>query len=203
MKSQLAVKRITDLLISLIALIVLSPLLCLIAICIKFTSKGPVLFCQNRIGHGERLFVFLKFRSMIHDQQRIISEKEVDSLKRRGILYKQPNDPRITTIGHILRKTSIDELPQLINVLKGDMSIVGPRPLIPFMLEHLPEFKRRRSLVRPGLTGLWQVRDRMNNTKAEYMIKHDLEYVDSFSLFLDFKIILFTIPLVIKGKGAH
>jgi lipopolysaccharide/colanic/teichoic acid biosynthesis glycosyltransferase len=123
--------------------------------------------------------------------------------QQKGILHKVKNDTRITLIGKIIRKTSIDELPQLFNVLKGDMSIIGPRPLVPFMLKNYPEFKEIRSLVRPGITGLWQIRDRENNTSAEFMVEHDTEYVENFSFMLDIKILFKTPIVVITGEGAY
>jgi len=123
--------------------------------------------------------------------------------QQKGILHKVKNDTRITLIGKIIRKTSIDELPQLFNVLKGDMSIIGPRPLVPFMLKNYPEFKEIRSMVRPGITGLWQIRDRENNTSAEFMVEHDTEYVENFSFMLDMKILFKTPIVVITGEGAY
>jgi exopolysaccharide production protein ExoY len=123
--------------------------------------------------------------------------------QEKGILHKIKDDARITWIGKIIRKTSIDELPQLFNVLKGDMSIIGPRPLVPFMLKHLPEFKETRCLVRPGITGLWQIRDRVNNTRAEFMIEHDTEYIRKYSLLLDLWILAKTPVVVLTGEGAY
>ncbi len=120
---------------------------------------------------------------MVSDQsKKAQAYKEALEQQQKGILLKLPNDPRVTWIGKIIRKSSIDELPQLFNVLLGDMSIVGPRPLVPFMLAHLPEFKEIRCLVRPGITGLWQIRDRVNNTSAEFMIEHDTEYIQRLQL---------------------
>jgi len=199
---QFAAKRILDIIFSFVALIILSPLFLLIAIVIKLSSTGPVIFRQNRIGLRGRKFVFLKFRTMITEQQEMFLANNLEILMQQGILFKITNDPRITWVGKILRKTSLDELPQLINIFNGSMSLVGPRPLLPFMLEPFPEFNKKRCSMRPGLTGLWQVRDRANNTKAEHMMKHDLEYIDSYSLLLDIKIIISTIPKVIIGTGA-
>jgi len=113
------------------------------------------------------------------------------------------NDPRLTPLGKFLRKSKLNELPQILNVLKGDMSIIGPRPLVPFMLKHLPEFKETRCLVRPGITGLWQIRDRVNNTNAEFMIRHDTEYIKNYSLLLDLKILAKTPIVVLTGEGAY
>ena len=121
----------------------------------------------------------------------------------RGILHKVKRDLRVTPIGALLRRTSIDELPQLFNVLRGEMSLVGPRPLTPFMLKHLPEFAEVRGLVRPGITGLWQIRDREHNTSAEFMIEHDLEYVARCGLRLDAVILVRTPFVVLGGKGAY
>jgi len=141
---------------------------------------------------------------MITDQPAKKSDYEVAIAdQQKGILHKIKNDTRITWIGKIIRKTSIDELPQLFNVLKGDMSIIGPRPLLPFMLKNLPEFKEIRSLVRPGITGLWQIRDRENNTSAEFMVEHDTEYVENYSFILDMKIFFKTPIIVITGDGAY
>jgi len=122
---------------------------------------------------------------------------------QKGILHKEKNDSRITWIGKIIRRTSIDELPQLFNVLFGDMSIVGPRPLVPFMLTPFPEFREIRCLVRPGITGLWQIRDREHNTSAEFMIEHDTEYIENYSFFFDMKILIETPFVVLSGKGAY
>jgi lipopolysaccharide/colanic/teichoic acid biosynthesis glycosyltransferase len=123
--------------------------------------------------------------------------------QKNGILHKVKNDSRITWIGKIIRKTSIDELPQLFNVFLGDMSIIGPRPLVPFMLEPYPDFKEIRCMVKPGITGLWQIRDRKNNTSAEYMMSHDVEYIKNINLLLDFKILATTPIVVLKAEGAY
>jgi len=132
-----------------------------------------------------------------HDHKRAIEHAQ------KGILYKQKDDGRVTWIGKVIRKTSIDELPQLFNVLRGDMSIVGPRPLVPFMLAPYPEFRAIRSMVRPGITGLWQIRDRENNTSAEFMITHDTEYIENYTFLLDIKILAETPLVVLSGRGAY
>ena len=202
--AQLTVKRRFDIAVSLSLIFLLSPLLFLVALIIKLTSKGKVLYSNERVGlHGDH-FRCYKFRSMVSDQS-----KKAQAFKlaleqaQQGVLLKLPNDPRVTWIGKIIRKSSIDELPQLFNVLLGDMSVIGPRPLVPFMLTHLPEFKEIRCKVRPGITGLWQIRDRKNNTSAEFMIEHDTEYIRDYSLLLDFKILASTPGAVLKADGAY
>ncbi|CAN5182539.1 N/A [soil metagenome] len=203
-KLQLSAKRSFDVIVSSLLIILFSPLLITVALIIWLTSKGAIIYSNERVGLNEHNFRCFKFRSMVTDQ----SVKAVDHAvalagQEKGILHKVKNDSRITWIGKIIRKTSIDELPQLFNVLKGDMSIIGPRPLVPFMLTHLPEFKEVRCLVRPGITGLWQIRDRVNNTSAEFMIKHDTEYIQDYSLLLDLKILVKTPIVVITGEGAY
>ncbi len=193
-------KRGIDILFSLIALLVFGPLLIIIALLVKLTSKGPILFKQKRLGYGNKEFVFLKFRSMTTELK---GQEKHDLLKGEGKLYKDKNDIRITAVGKFIRKTSLDELPQLINVLKGEMSIVGPRPLIPFMLDNYPEFRKTRGTVKPGITGLWQINDRENNTDAKFMIGHDTEYIRNHSILLDFQIIFKTIGVVLSTKGAY
>ena len=203
-KGQLTLKRTFDIAVSLSLILLLSPLLLLIALLIKLTSKGKVLYSNERVGlHGQH-FRCYKFRSMISDQsKKAQAYKTALDQSQQGILLKLPNDPRVTWIGKIIRKSSIDELPQLFNVFLGDMSLIGPRPLVPFMLTHLPEFKEIRCKVRPGITGLWQIRDRKNNTSAEFMIEHDTEYIRDYSLLMDFKILASTPGAVLKADGAY
>lgn len=201
---QLFLKRVFDVVLSSLLIIFFAPVLITVAIIIKLTSKGAVLYSNERVGYGATNFRCFKFRSMVTDQSTKKSDYQVALAgQEKGILHKVKNDTRITWIGKIIRKTSIDELPQLFNVLKGDMSIIGPRPLVPFMLKHLPEFKETRCLVRPGITGLWQIRDRVNNTSAEFMIEHDTEYIREYSLLLDLKILAKTPIVVITGEGAY
>jgi lipopolysaccharide/colanic/teichoic acid biosynthesis glycosyltransferase len=140
---------------------------------------------------------------MVSDHTKVKDHVVALANQEKGILYKVKNDSRVTWVGKIIRKTSIDELPQLFNVLFGDMSIIGPRPLVPFMLKNMPEFTDIRCLVRPGITGLWQIRDRVNNTSAKFMIKHDVEYIENYSLLLDAKILLATPVVVFKAEGAY
>ena len=201
---EIFIKRIFDIVVSSIFIICFAPILILTAILIKITSKGPVLYSNERVGHRGVHFRCFKFRSMVTNQKVKVDDYEIAIAgEEKGILHKVKNDSRITFVGKLIRKTSIDELPQLFNVLKGDMSIIGPRPLVPFMLKHLPEFRETRSLVRPGITGLWQIRDREHNTSAEFMIDHDTEYVENFSLLLDLKILLKTPFVVVTARGAY
>jgi len=195
----LFIKNIFDFLAAAFALVVLAPLLCLVALLVKLTSPGPVIFSQVRCGLGGRKFVLYKFRSMI-----VEAEKVKDRLNHlnemSGPVFKLSNDPRVTPIGRWLRKFSIDELPQLVNILKGDMSFVGPRPPIPEEVEHYERWQRRRLRMKPGLTCLWQAQGR-NDIDFEEWMKLDLQYIDTWSLLLDFKICLRTIPIVLLGKG--
>jgi len=208
-------KRVTDIIGSSLAILLLSPVFCLISLLIKVTSKGPVLFRQERLGQFGKKFIFLKFRSMhvnsddaIHREytKKLITENkatEENSAGAHAPVYKIRNDPRITPIGEFLRKTSLDELPQLLNVLKGEMSLVGPRPPIPYEFENYGVWHRHRLLkVKPGITGLWQVTGRSSTTFDE-MVRLDLKYIQEWSLWLDFKILLLTPLAVIKGKGAY
>jgi exopolysaccharide biosynthesis polyprenyl glycosylphosphotransferase len=194
-------KRVLDVTASLILLVFLSPLLVITAILIKLTSPGPVLFLQKRMGLNKRRFHIYKFRTMGADAESRM--KEVEHLNEvTGPVFKIKNDPRITSIGRFLRKTSIDELPQLLNVLKGDMSLVGPRPMAVRDYEGFSkDWHRRRFSVRPGITCLWQVLGR-NSIPFEKWMELDLQYIDQWSLWLDLRILIKTIPAVMKGGGA-
>ncbi len=183
-------------------LVVVSPVLAAAAIAIWITSRGPILFWQERVGKDERIFMVVKLRTMVVNHAKVIDIARVAELEKDGILSKSEDDPRITRIGRFLRRTSIDELPQLWNVLTGDMSLIGPRPLIPFMLAPYPELRRVRCTVRPGLTGLWQVSTRSDNTTALAMADADLEYIATRSLRGDLSILLRTVPAILKGSGA-
>jgi exopolysaccharide biosynthesis polyprenyl glycosylphosphotransferase len=210
----LMIKRVMDIVGSLIALIVFAPLFAAIALTIKLTSKGPVFFKQERNGEHGRPFVFLKFRSMyinndigVHRQwfNQFVSgqaEKYRTNGNNNGV-FKMMVDPRVTRVGRILRRTSLDELPQFINVLKGDMSLVGPRPPIPYEVDIYKPWHRRRLLeAKPGITGLWQVNGRSRVTFDE-MVRLDLHYARTWSLWLDFKILLRTPGAVLRGDGAY
>jgi exopolysaccharide biosynthesis polyprenyl glycosylphosphotransferase len=195
------VKRAMDLIASLILLTILAPFFFLIALLIKLTSPGTAFFVQERIGLNKRRFCLYKFRTMVPGGEENLAELE-DLNEVSGPVFKIKNDPRTTWIGKFLRKTSVDELPQLINVLKGDMSLVGPRPLPVRDYEGFDEdWHRRRFSVRPGITCLWQINGRSNIPFKDWM-RLDMEYIDKWSLGLDFKILARTIPAVLKGAGA-
>jgi exopolysaccharide biosynthesis polyprenyl glycosylphosphotransferase len=207
------VKRTIDVVGSLLALTLLSPVYVLIALAIKLTSKGPILFKQDRVGQYGIRFSFLKFRSMyfnndakIHQDyvRRLISGKHPGrGTTDPGVVYKIKDDPRVTPVGRFLRKTSLDELPQFINVLRGEMSLVGPRPPIPYEVEVYDLWHRRRFLeAKPGITGLWQVEGR-SRTKFDEMVRLDLRYAKTWSPWLDIKILLRTPRAVFKGDGAY
>jgi exopolysaccharide biosynthesis polyprenyl glycosylphosphotransferase len=180
---------------------VLSPVFLVIAALIKLTSPGPVLFRQPRCGLHGRSFTFLKFRSMTLGADALKATlapyNEMD-----GPAFKMTNDPRVTPIGRFLRRTSLDELPQLWNILRGDMSFVGPRPAVIEEVRQYQPWQRRRLSMKPGLTCLWQVSGRNELTFDEWM-RLDLEYIDNWSLWLDVKIALKTIPAVVRGRGAR
>ncbi len=194
-------KRAVDVVVAAVALLLLSPLLLIVALAIKLDSPGPVLFRQLRVGRGGRQFWFYKFRSMRADAEQAFWEL-VEQNEVKGPIFKIRNDPRITRVGRFIRRTSIDELPQLFNVLQGDMSLVGPRPPIPHEVERYEDWHRRRLEVSPGITGLWQVSGRSLLTFDE-MVLLDLWYIENWSLGLDLKIILRTIPAVLLERGAY
>ena len=193
-------KRCLDILGAVFGLLLLSPLLLLTAILIKTTSKGPVFFKQSRIGIGGRPFTMYKFRSMVLDapdlQNQLLEKNEAE-----GPVFKIRNDPRITAVGRFIRTYSIDELPQLLNILKGDMSLVGPRPpVLKEVLQYQPWQWRRLSVV-PGLTCIWQTSGRSNIGFDEWM-RMDLQYIDEWSLWMDIKLIFKTVVTVLKSDGA-
>ncbi len=212
-KAALGIKRMIDIVGSLAAIILLAPLFLIIALSIKLTSRGPILFRQVRLGQYGRKFTFLKFRSMyvnndhqIHEQyvKRFIagSAGALSSTATGRTVYKLTADPRVTRVGRFLRKTSLDELPQFFNVLAGDMSLVGPRPPVIYEFESYDLWHRQRlTAVKPGITGLWQVKGRSQVTFDE-MVRLDIRYARSWSLWLDFKILIQTPGAVISGSGA-
>ena len=211
-KLALGFKRIMDITGSAFALIVLSPLFAIIALAIKATSKGPVFFCQERLGQSGKKFRFIKFRSMrtncdskIHEEyvSRFIAGKTAAIGEGTAPTFKIQKDPRVTPIGGILRKTSLDELPQFWNVLVGEMSLVGPRPPLEYEFKVYDIWHRRRVLeIKPGITGLWQVEGR-SRTQFDDMVRMDLKYARAWSLWLDFEILLRTPAAMISGDGAH
>ncbi len=191
------IKRLCDVVVSSCLIILSSPLMLFSAILIKLTSKGPILFRQERVGLN-RNFIFYKFRSM-RDHAELEHKKYI---KKYGNMFKLENDPRVTPIGRIMRKTSIDELPQFFNVLKGDMSLIGPRPPMPEEVEKYNNFQRKRLGVKPGMSGLWQVSGR-SKVSFEEWVRLDAYYIENWSLWLDFQIFLKTLWVIIKGRGAY
>lgn len=192
-------KRVGDVVGALLLLIILWPVFLVIAALIKLTSAGPVFFRQERLGLNRRPFMIWKFRTMVPQADK----QEAELLQaHRGLFFKIPDDPRVTPLGRVLRKYSLDELPQLFNVLKGEMSLVGPRPIRDIELRRFQTWQQlRRFSMKPGLTCLWQINGR-SNTSDEDRMRYDLEYVENWSLWLDIKIVLKTIPVVLRGDGA-
>ena len=207
----LTMKRLVDIVGSLAALILLSPVFVLIAAAIKLTSKGPILFRQDRVGQFGRRFTFLKFRSMKMNNDATIHKEYVQKLICGALnktsetcnpVFKIQNDPRVTAVGRFIRRTSLDEIPQFLNVLAGHMSLVGPRPPIPYELEKYDTWHRQRVLsMKPGITGLWQVVGRSRTTFDE-MVRLDIRYIRSWSFWLDLRLLLATPWVVITGKGG-
>lgn len=194
-------KRLSDIVLSFLALIVLSPVLLITAIAIKLDSKGPVIYSQMRSGKNNRPFLMYKFRSMCPDADTKL--KDLESLNEKdGPVFKMSHDPRVTKVGRFIRKVSIDELPQLINILKGDMSIVGPRPPLLNEVAQYTPYQMQRLNVKPGLTCYWQISGRSNLGFNEW-VRLDLKYIEERSLWVDFKVILKTVPVALFGRGAY
>ncbi len=196
------IKRTLDVTIASMALILLSPLFLVIAILIKAESKGPVFFAHKRIGKEGKEIKILKFRTMVDNAEELIKKFTPEQMKEFKENFKLENDPRITKIGKFLRKTSLDELPQLINIIRGELSLIGPRPVIGIELEKYENNKRKFLSVTPGLTGYWAANGRSNTTYEQRMIM-ELYYVDNISWKLDVKIFLKTILSVLKKEGAR
>jgi lipopolysaccharide/colanic/teichoic acid biosynthesis glycosyltransferase len=195
------IKRTVDIVGALVILVLVSPIMIAAAIAVRFSGAGPIIFVQQRYGHHRRRFPMFKFRTMVADAEERQSELEVCN-EAQGPVFKLKADPRITHVGAFLRRTSIDELPQLFNVLLGEMSLVGPRPLPLCDVSHFEEvWLLRRFSIRPGLTCLWQISGR-SETGFDDWIKQDLTYIDTWSLTLDLKILAMTVPAVLRGKGA-
>jgi exopolysaccharide biosynthesis polyprenyl glycosylphosphotransferase len=197
---RLLVKRLTDIAVAAAGLVVLAPFMAVISILIRLTSPGPAIFRQVRCGLNGRRFLFYKFRSMCQNAEEL--KPALEHLNTRETAFKIPDDPRLTSVGRYLRKFSIDEWPQLWNVLRGDMSLVGPRPAVPSEVDRYQRWQRRRLRMRPGLTCLWAISGR-DNVDFETWMKMDMQYIDNWSLALDWKILLQTIPHVLIGHGAN
>ncbi len=196
----MVVRRILDVLLAGLLVVITLPITAVTALLIKLTSPGPVLFKQDRCGLNGRLFLMYKFRSMVNNAEQLRFELEALN-EMDGPVFKSSRDPRITTIGKIIRRFSIDELPQLYNVLRGDMSLVGPRPPLPQEVARYERWQRRRLSMKPGITCLWQISGR-NEVSFDDWMKLDLTYIDNWSLLLDLKILLKTVPVVLLGRGA-
>jgi exopolysaccharide biosynthesis polyprenyl glycosylphosphotransferase len=198
--SQRTAKRIFDIVVSLLAIIAFSPFMAIIALAIKLTSPGPVLFKQERVGENGRIFRIYKFRSMVVNAEKL--QHLVNEVTPEGkTLHKRRNDPRITSVGRVIRKTSLDELPQFFNVLLGDMSLVGPRPELPWLVEMYEPWQHRRFEVPQGITGWWQINGR-SDKPCHLNTDQDVYYIENYSFMLDIIILLKTVPALLKGKGA-
>ena len=195
------IKRLIDIICSFLGLLVLSPLFIIIAIIIKTTSKGTVFFSQKRVGKNGKEFEMYKFRSMVVNAEEL-KEKLAAQNEMSGPMFKMKDDPRVTKVGKFIRKTSIDELPQLWNVLKGDMSLVGPRPSLPKEVAQFEDWMHKRLEVKPGLTCYWQVSGR-NNIDFEEWMKLDIKYVDERSTWIDIKLIFKTVGVLFGDKNAR
>lgn len=207
MTAQTTARRLLDIVVATALLLVFAPFLAAIALAICAESRGPVIFRQRRLGQNLRPFTVLKFRTMRHEADTSPHREYVHSLidrpdgSERGQLYKLSVDSRITRVGRFLRSWSLDELPQLVNVLRGEMALVGPRPVIPYEVERYPERYLPRFTVKPGLTGLWQVSGRNERTYEE-MVRFDIEYARHASLLLDLRILARTVPVVFGRQGV-
>ena len=197
----LKLKRGMDILLSAAALVFLAPVFLFTALAIKLEDGGPILFCQYRAGKDMKPFKIYKFRSMLVNADAKMPEMMKDN-EQTGHAFKIKDDPRITRVGKFIRKFSIDELPQLINIIKGDMSIVGPRPILTFQMEECSGYERQRLVVQPGLTCYWQIGGRANIGWKEW-IEMDLDYIEDMSLWTDIKIIARTVPAVFDREGAY
>lgn len=196
-----SVKRVFDFLAATCGIIVLSPLMIIIAILIKFEDHGPIFYKQKRIGQNGKAFEMYKFRSMFVNADQMLAElKEQNDVD--GPMFKMKDDPRITKIGHFIRKHSLDELPQFLNVIKGEMSLVGPRPPLPSEVAEYSEYDKQRLYVTPGCTGLWQATER-NEVGFNEMVRLDIQYIQRASFMFDLWIIWKTIGIVIKPNGSY
>lgn len=201
-KVYIKIKRVIDVILASVALILLSPLFAIIAIAIKIDSKGPVFFAHKRIGKNGKIIKLYKFRSMVINAEELIKSFAPEQMREYKENYKLTNDPRITKVGKFLRKTSLDELPQLINIINGDLSIIGPRPVVADELEKYGVNKDKFLSVTPGLTGYWAANGR-SNTTYEQRMEMELYYIDNLSLKMDIKVFFKTILSVLKKEGAR
>jgi exopolysaccharide biosynthesis polyprenyl glycosylphosphotransferase len=200
------VKRLFDLIVGGFVLILTSPVMLLVALAIRFDSPGPVFYCPRRVGEGGKLFSMIKFRTMVagaqeHERELAVPDDKAD--QGPPLFVKRPDDPRVTRLGHLLRRVSLDELPQLVNVLKGEMSLVGPRPELPWLVERYQPWQRKRFAVPQGMTGWWQVNGRSDRGEHRLRVEDDLYYIRNYSLLLDLRILCKTIGSVIRGEGAY
>lgn len=195
------VKRFFDCFLSALALTVLSPLLLATAVCIKLEDGGPVFFSQPRMGKDMKVFTFYKFRSMYVDADKKLKDL-LKANEQTGHAFKIKNDPRITRVGKFIRRYSIDELPQLVNIIKGDMSIVGPRPILDWQMLECDAYEQQRQIVQPGLTCYWQVQGR-SDIEWEQWVELDLDYIRDMSFWTDFKMIVKTVPALFRSEGAY
>jgi len=197
-----AIKRFLDIILALIATVILSPVFIITAVAIFFESPGPIFFAQVRVGKDGRHFRFFKFRSMVINAEALKTQLAAQNESADGVIFKMKNDPRVTRVGRFIRRFSIDELPQLFNVLIGDMSMVGPRPPVPREVALYTLDDRKRLHVKPGITCIWQVSGR-SNIPFKQQVALDKKYIRSKSLLGDFIILLMTIPAVLSGRGAY
>ena len=201
--SEKIVKRVVDIIGGLVGIILSSPIMLVTAIAIKLDSPGPVLFKQTRVGQNGRLFKCWKFRSMYTDAEERKAELMALNEMEGGIMFKMKDDPRVTKVGKFIRKCSIDELPQFFNVFAGTMSLVGTRPPTVDEVEKYERDQWRRISIKPGITGMWQVNGRSNVKTFEEVVQMDVEYIDNWSIFMDFKILLKTVAVLFKHEGAY
>lgn len=200
-KLQFAFKRVFDIVVSSMLFLLLSPILLILVVWIKLDSEGEAVFNQKRVGKNGHPFTIYKFRTMVKNADKLFNKK-IDKENLGGFVFQDKDDPRITKSGKFLRKTSLDELPQLINIIKGDMSLIGPRPEIPAIADLYSEHEKIRLMVKPGVSGLAQVNGR-GDLELAITIAYDVKYVKEFSLLLDLKILLKTFKVVILGEGAY
>ncbi len=203
------VKRALDIAVSVTGILLLAPFLAVVWVAVRLDSPGPAIFCQRRVGRDEKPFNCFKFRTLRHNADENVHRDAIRRAWAKEALsndpdapYKLTDDPRVTRVGRLLRRTSVDELPQLLNVLRGEMSIVGPRPAIPYELAYFRDWHHQRHIVKPGITGLCQVRGR-GRLCPDAMLEMDVEYAMNWTLWTDLKLIALTFPAVLRGRGAR